>query len=422
MENNDVNLAKDKNFFGDWRPRPLWGVGYLVSCSMSAKSGSYKTVQQLAGNLAQGKVLEGLTSAASGACTVVQNYGSDVATAVKLGVGTQRPIAPEALGVTDAQWELLGSADAVRHLREYAACKSDDDVVQHVPTFLEAAKILTLAATLSYATETKANKLLAEHEIKNWVATLVTDDTVKRAQAMLLTSKSDAASPMAILAFRGTELPEDDNEGWLEFCPDWLRNLDFRPTEAPGGGNVAHGFFEAWNGPLELNNGKSLRANVVDAIHAFSAKCGGRPVDLYVTGHSAGGSLAQMSLLDLLKAQDEDVNPVFRLRACLTLAQPRFCDEAYTKRVEEAMRNIPLDMLANEDITGVDPCVSVGGPWTKEPPGRFWIVHVGEALSKPTDVSHVVLADPPSLTRRLLMSVPLHWPGGRVGYLSALGA
>lgn len=155
-------------------------------------------------------------------------------TAVKLGLGIEQPIAPEALGVTSAQWKLLGSANATRHLRDYAAFRRKDEVIWRVPTFLEAAKPLTLASTLSYATENEAQKLLDAHATGNWEAKLVVDGTSKRAQAMLLTSKIDsfpsvtagaaAAGPIAILALRGTELPVDENEGWLECFLDWLRN------------------------------------------------------------------------------------------------------------------------------------------------------------------------------------------------------
>ena len=128
-------------------------------------------------------------SVASGAYTVARDYGDDVVTAVKLVVGIERPIAPEALGVTKAQWQLLGAADAARHLREYAACGDDADVVRQLPAFVQAAKLLTLASTLSYATETKANELLKKHAIDNWHAELLVDDISKRSQAMLLTSK-----------------------------------------------------------------------------------------------------------------------------------------------------------------------------------------------------------------------------------------
>lgn len=183
---------------------------------------------------------------------------------------------------------------------------------------------------------------------------------------------------------------------------------------------MAKGFHEAWQGSPHGTTG--LKAEFSEHIHAFSKdKCGGKTVDLFVTGHSAGGALAQVSLLDLAQAQDNS----FKLRGCITLAQPRFCDSDYAEKVTNAMKNIPLDMLANEDVTGVDPVVSLGGTWTAVPAGRFWTVRVGKILTGPlTSPEHHLTAQAPllQLARRIVMSGPLHWPGGRVGYLRALDA
>jgi len=386
-------------------------------------------VENLLANALWGAVflVSGTISATSGACAVALNYGSDVVTAIKLALGIEKPIAPEAHGVTDKQWELLASDDAPHYLREYARFGCDDDL--RLPAFLEAAKVLTLASTLSYATEADANQLL-DKQAASWTAKLVESET-KRAQVMLLmttandrnkspSTGSAAASPIVVLAFRGTELPDDDKEGLREFFPDWWRNLYFVPKPVPGRGKVAKGFFEAWNGSPD--DVKVLKTEALRTIHKFSDTCGDKTVDLFVTGHSGGGALAHVSLLDLLQLQ-RDGDTSFKLRGCMTLAQPRFCDKEYADNVIHGMKHIPLDLIANEDVTGVDPVVALGGPWTTVPPGRFWKVRVDQVFAGPsTCCAHVRTAQPPLLVlaRRLAMSLPLHWTGGRVGYLAAL--
>jgi hypothetical protein len=298
-----------------------------------------------------------------------------------------------------------------------------------VSVFREAARILTVASTLSYATENEAKRQLTTHAPSRSARLLPLEaQEGKSAQAMLFTyvgtssSTTDAARarPIAILAFRGTELPDDEKEGIREFYPDWLHNLrSLTPIEDPDGW-VAKSFHEAWQG--SPHGTKGLKADFLKEIHAFSIVCGGKTLDMFVTGHSTGGALAQVSLLDLAQAQESDDNS-FSLPGCITLAQPRFCDDTYAKKVTEAMKNIPRDMLANEDGTGIDPVVSVGGTWSVVPPGRLWKVRVGEILTSPlgkTEAERAAHAPLPVFGRRIAMSLPLHWPGGRVGYLVAL--
>lgn len=336
---------------GNLLANALGGAVFLASGTISATSAFYGTVLQLSNDLTQGYIANGSTAAVSGAYAVAQNYGSDVVTAIKLALGIDKPIAPEALGVTDKQWKLLASADAVHYLRDYARFGSDDDL--RLPAFLEAAKVLTLASTLSYATEVDTNLLLNKHAA-SWTAKLVESET-KRAQVMLLmttvndgkkspSAASAAASPVAVLAFRGTELPDDDKEGLREFFPDWWRNFNFVPEPVPGRGKVAKDFFEAWNdSPGDV---KVLKTEALRKIHEFSEGCGDKTVDLFVTGHSGGGALAHVSLLDLLQVQ-RDGDTSFRLRGCMTLAQPRFSDKEYADNVIHGMKNIPLDLIAN---------------------------------------------------------------------------
>jgi hypothetical protein len=303
----------------------VWAAGYLTSGTMSATSKSYETLLKVAEAVAAGQVIKGSVAAASGAMEVTTNYGSDVLTALKILIDQEHSVAPEAFNMTDGDWEILADVNkAAGHLRKYASLDPDNiDVL----AFREAARVLTVASTLSYAREDEANLLFEELEktfkrlgSSSWTAEVLQGKN-RRAQAMLLMydDTSSVAPPIAILSFRGTELPDEQNEGFHEFIPDWFRNFQRNPSEAPGLGLVAKGFHEAWQGSPHGTTG--LKAEFLDTIHAFSKdKCGGMTVDLFVTGHSAGGALAQVSLLDLSQAQDNS----FKLRGCITLAQPRF--------------------------------------------------------------------------------------------------
>lgn len=84
---------------------------------------------------------------------------------------------------------------------------------------------MAVASALSYANEgeTRTNVL----ERLDWHAHVTQRG---RAQALLLMNENEQGDrPVIIIAFRGTELPDQEKEGWREFYPDWLRNIRFSP-------------------------------------------------------------------------------------------------------------------------------------------------------------------------------------------------
>lgn len=109
------------------------------------------------------------------------------------------------------------------------------------------------------------------------------------------------------------------------------------------------------------------------------------------------------------------------------MAQPKFCNAAYASpRIQEAARKavVPIETLGNQDVSRFDPVISVPPPAlakeTVAPPARFWKVRVGEKTVGPmVKERHEEIVNS-NVIFRVLMSAPLLWPGGPVGYLSAL--
>lgn len=278
----------------------LSGSAFAVSATISAFSASCETALGFALNTAQGHVCDGAIAAVVAAYrNVMLPYLSDIETATKLAWGLLHPVAPEALGMTDTDWDLL--ANGATPLYAYAESRTNRNVQADV--FLAAVRVLTVASTLSYAEENRANQLLARMATRipsgdRWAAEVVVPPApfVRRAdhhaQAMFLKMcATKKAAPLMILAFRGTELSE---YGSREFLPEWLRNIHV--TQIPVGnlGKTAQGFYNAWKG---------LEEPILRRIKSFSIENGGQDVVLFVTGHSAGGALAGASLIDLVNKQ-----------------------------------------------------------------------------------------------------------------------
>ena len=325
--------------------RLAWSGLNFVSAHISGASAAIETLD----HLTHWRWNETIESGWNGGV----GYVSDLTTAAGLAVGLIRPVAPEALGLSEQDWNVLWSCQmAIAALKTYACqecSKRVDWDNDDIEAFRNAARVLTVASALSYADEAAAQDKMGEdsnNSSNGWSVKLV---EYQKAQAMLLMAiDRKKETPVVILAFRGTELPDDDLR--REFSPDWRRNLQFTLVESEQG-KVAEGFLEAWNG---------LMPQVLEEINKYSRENGNDfPVDLFVTGHSQGGALASVSLMDLLACQSTH----YTVRGCLTVAQPRIGDEIQAELLREAVDNadIPLDLVANEDVTGVDPVVSLGG-------------------------------------------------------------
>ena len=393
--------------------RVAWGALNVGSAVVSGASATAATAQQVF----SGHPIRAFTTAKTG----VAGFISDLTTAAGLTVGVVNPIAPEALYMKEEDWALLlNPVDALVRLNHWTSWSEttrpaapQDYTPNDVNIFLQAARVLTVASALCYAQQDEAQQPLGQR----WHCNVLDEDN---AQVMLLklnTAVYNGVNPTIIVAFRGTELPDVDNR--RQFIPDWWRNFQFNLTpysRDAQDGQVAQGFLNGW---------RTLEPFVMDEIHRYSENNGNTTVDVFVTGHSQGGALAAISLLDLLNVQASTDVP-FQVRGCLTVAQPNVGDVDYTKALNAAVAraNIPNDLLANEDITGIDPVVSVP-PFTGSatPAGTLWVVRVGDPTTGPVSPArHTEIAEArwPQVVRRIVTSAPLHWPGGRVGYLHAL--
>lgn len=367
--------------------------------------------------------------AAKDSWMAMTDLGSGMLTTAQLGWGMKLSAAPETLHITKEQFQLLHFM--INPLKEWSRHEfptrmdiesfSEDDV----KVFLAAARVMTVASALAYVDQKDAQDIVDDGWVVGKDKWRVKVLEYGGAQAMLLLEENippnDGAerNPVVVLSFRGTELPDDEANGARQFVPDWWRNLSFRLThyrEDDYGGSVAKGFLEAWRGIRDGEPGleRKIRSELIDY---------GRKVDLFITGHSQGGALAAVSLLDLL---DEDLeNAPYTVCGCLTLAQPKYGDEEHSEALRDKVvqKKIPFDLVANEDGTGVDAVVSLGGPLTKMPVGRFWKVRAGHVTHGPvTQEIHkeIVEASLSKILWRGATSAPLHWPGGPHGYLAAL--
>ena len=432
-DNHEANLVQQTFYQG------LHGFVFAASGWVSAGS----AVLQVTHDTAHLR----LVSAAVDSWRGTTGLAQDLWTATLLTTGLYQPIAPEATGVSHEDWQLLSHTS--RAMTQLQAWKQAGGNF-YTADIRGPARILTVASALSYASAADAQRTLAQNPQNRWTVTLLNGQNRSTAQAMLLTTTTNTidsstsnsenkATPFAILAFRGTELPDDDPT--RQFFPDWLRNINWELTdyETPSyqnqqGEQVAKGFL---NGYLSLRTEllstleELARQPSTNSQHDPSLAAGqSSKVQLYVTGHSQGAALAAVSLLDLHAQENID------LCACISVAQPKVGNASFTRAVND--QRFLLDLLGNRDITGFDPVISLPPVWPAEPdavapPGRFWPIQVGHVTQRPVSFGEherivgQVQSNPianawltGNAIRRSFMSAPLHWPGGRVGYLSAL--
>ena len=115
--------------------------------------------------------------------------------------------------------------------------------------------------------------------------------------------------PYLVLAFRGTE----------KKVSDWLTDARCIPT-IDGNAKVHTGFLEAFDGKTN-DEGETAKQVVEDILSSPEAKDGeGRPLPLFITGHSLGGALALLAT----KLVAPNVNG-----ACYTFGAPRVANYEY---------------------------------------------------------------------------------------------
>ena len=158
----------------------------------------------------------------------------------------------------------------------------------------------------------------------------------------------------AVLAFRGSERPDQHPQ-------DWLTDFDALQTaQDPFTGKVHAGFSRAIT--AAWNNVDAVLRPALAATAAVGADDPGLP--LFVTGHSLGGALATLAVCRLasgeLKASGANPAVRFQLRACYTFGAPRVGDAAFCT----AFKKPPTYRLVNNlDIVPLVPLS--GAEWTR---------------------------------------------------------
>ena len=125
----------------------------------------------------------------------------------------------------------------------------------------------------------------------------------------------EAEPTYVVVAFRGTE----------KKVQDWLTDADCKPEEIGSGKKVHRGFLRA----LTVNRDRSDRT-VKDLIESALEKeeardADGRPLPVFVTGHSLGGALAVLTTV--LAVPDVD-------GACYTYGAPRVANYEFFRKVK----------------------------------------------------------------------------------------
>ena len=120
--------------------------------------------------------------------------------------------------------------------------------------------------------------------------------------------------PYVIVAFRGTE----------KKVSDWLTDADCKPT-VDGDRKVHRGFLKALTGNEDASN-RTVKDIVESALHSTEAQDeNGRPLPLFITGHSLGGALALLTTVLVAP----DVNG-----ACYTFGAPRVANYEYFQNLK----------------------------------------------------------------------------------------
>ena len=126
--------------------------------------------------------------------------------------------------------------------------------------------------------------------------------------------------PYLVLAFRGTE----------KKVSDWLTDARCIP-KIEGNAKVHTGFLEAFDGNTN-DKGKTAKQVVEDLLDSPEAKDSeGRPLPLFITGHSLGGALALLAT----KLVAPDING-----ACYTFGAPRVANYEYFRRLKTPVYRI----------------------------------------------------------------------------------
>ena len=171
---------------------------------------------------------------------------------------------------------------------------------------------------------------------------------------------ADNEPPYLVLAFRGTE----------KKVSDWLTDARCAPTVA-GQSRVHTGFLEAFTRHTD-DTGRTVQQVVEEILGRPDAQADGRPLPLFITGHSLGGALALLAT----RLVAPNVNG-----ACYTFGAPRVGNYEYFRGLKTPVYRV----VNSSDVVPRVPPGAIMSVLTGVAKGLSWLTGFLPAVSSVCD-------------------------------------